>query len=290
MSYRQHLKMPEELERLYEGLKLTLEKYAIEADNELVAAEQGVELCERILEVLRLKVRDEGFGKDEEEIHFFKYFKPAFYSQLLFHKELYTLEFCRPRGGSKEVRRYFIGNLRVVQERMSEQDTLHRYMRSGRRDLDQQFFLRFWLKDGFPPDIELMECNPVFQTLKDVQVAEILRDDMLVEYIERELNNASVPQGTFDQGMPGLRKLKWTGKIKWLVQLSYGLAKSGVVGNASVVDIARALGHIFNTDLKNLYRANMEDRISKDPGDGIKFILDAYLKDTDDKDLNPRYR
>ena len=88
------------------------------------------------------------------------------------------------------------------------------------------------------------------------------------------------------------RKLSWTGKKKWLYQLSYAVAKSCAVNNGevTVIEVATALGQVFNIDLKNIYRGNMEDRISKESGDGLRLLLEVYLKDIDFKDLHPKGR
>jgi len=288
MLYDVQKEMPGELDDLYERMMAELERCGGEADSALMAAECCAANAERAMEDLRVWVEENPFATDEEEVCFFKYIKPAFYCRLLYYKELYALELYRPRGGRKQVRKYLKKHLRLVQGRIEGQEKLHVYIRSGDRIHDQEYFLRFWRKEGFPAGTLKMEGDPGFRSVKDEEVAEIMRDDLLVEYLERELAGIEVPQGTAHNMLPGFRRLKWTGKIKWLGQLSYGLARSGLLGDATVIDVARALGYIFHADLKNLYRANQEDRISKEPGDGIKFILDAYLKDTDEKDLHPR--
>jgi hypothetical protein len=289
MQYSQQRKMPEELDRLYVELLADLEKSQGEADNALDAAERCLACCEIVMKSLWIWLFHHEFAHDEEEIHFFKHIKPAFHSQELYYDAVLDLELHRPRGGVAIVSNYFSSHLEAVQARIAGQEDLYFYIRSGGVGHDQQYFLRFWRKTGFPADSIQIAGNPVFETLMSDRVAMMMRDDLLVDYLEDQLGAHTVPQGTAEAA-PGGRKLKWTGKIKWLGQLSYGLAKSGVLGDASVIEVGRALGYIFNTDLKNLYRANMEDRISKDPGDGIKFILDAYLKDAEDKDLNPRLR
>jgi len=288
MNYEPQKEMPDALKGLFQEMRAERERCHEEVRNSLITAESCSVACERVFDDVKVWAKENTFNTDECEIHFFKYIKPAFYSQMLYVRELYVLELHRPGGGSLEVRKYFENQLGSIQGRMAEQEELHLYMRSGRSDHDQQYFLRFWKKNGFPADAVSINGNPDFRTLRDEEVAEILRDDLLVEYLEGELSALNVSQGTLGESAPGRGKLSWRRNINWLVQLSYGLTKSGILGDVTVIEVAKALGYIFNTDLKNLYRANMEDRISKNPGAGIKFILDAYLKDADYKDLHPR--
>lgn len=72
----------------------------------LLQCEEGIEISINTIKELKLIVQDYSFISDNVEIHFFKVIKPEFISKLIYYYSKYKFESKKPRGGSKEVKKY----------------------------------------------------------------------------------------------------------------------------------------------------------------------------------------
>jgi hypothetical protein len=89
-----------------------------EDNNYSVEISDPIQLSEKLIEVTLLKisklrafVKEKGFDKPEDEIHFFKVLKPKIVSKLIYYNAIYKIETRRPYGGERSIKKYLNNEL-----------------------------------------------------------------------------------------------------------------------------------------------------------------------------------
>jgi len=164
------------------------------------------------------------------------------------------------------------------------------YLRLDKSDCDKCFFLRSQTSNNSSLEHLRPDSDPLFSTPLDHVVAELMANDLMSLYLIDQLEKLFVPQGTGSFGIPATGKLKWTGPVKGLGQVIRALVRSRSInqGNVTISEVTRQFEGLFGVDLKNIYRATQEDRITKEPGSFLKLLYEVLLQDYDDMDQNPR--
>ncbi len=148
-----------------------------------------------------MKLNDYKFKNDEEEICFFKEYKPQLFSRLIYFSEIYKIETKRPTGSDTAQKNYIIKELDRIKDYFDKNLDFYQYYRTEKTHLDRYYFLRV------EPDIELnvdcfyFERDNNFSTSFDYKVSKILANEMLRIYLNAELKN-----------------LKSILKTKWIIQ------------------------------------------------------------------------
>jgi len=248
--------------------------------------EYAIGHCKIALDRMRQLVIIEGFPDRNSEIYFFKKIKPAVYSKLLYYQAVFDLESKCQKADSSVIRRYFQKRLYKINEYMEEHQVKVQYFKCGFKHLDEKYFVRGTTE--IPLELRNSQhlLDEEFFTWHDHTFSTIMANEMLIEYIRKEMEKLDCPAG-YDQ-THYKSSLKWTAHKIDLGEIIYALLYSGAVnnGNATIIELAEAFEQIFNVEIKeDIYRYRLD--IQKRMIDRTKFlnqliaILQRMINDKD---------
>jgi len=142
---------------------------------------------------------------------------------------------------------------------MEDRQVKVQYYKCGFKHLDEKYFVRG--KTEIPLELRSSHhlLDEEFFTWHDHTFSTIMANEMLIDYIRRELDKLDKPVG-FDQTIYK-SPLKWTGHKIDLGEIIYALLYSGTVnnGNATIIELAEAFEQIFNVEIKeDIYRYRLD--------------------------------
>ncbi len=221
--------------------------------------EYAIGHCKLALARLRKLVVERGFPDTESEIRFFKQLKPVAYGKLLFYSAVFELESSRLKTNREGHREYLQKQLEKVISYMDDHHIKVQYYRCGFKHLDEQYFLR---KNEEIP-LELKDSRQLldeeFFTWHDHTFSMIMANEMLVEYIAREIEKIDDPEG--NKQILSKSPLRWTDNKIDLHEIIYALYYAGSVnhGKATITDLADAFEKMFNIEIKrDIYHSPKE--------------------------------
>ena len=206
------------------------------------------------------------FKSEGEEIYFFKHIKPAFVSRLIYYNNVYHIETRKPICGVKFLKKYLNGEINKLKNYFDNNQEFYTYYRTGSNYLDPKYFLRGQHDMTLHINSLYFDTDHRFSTSHDYKTAQILANNMLLEYLETALaepdKNYTIMQTT--RNAPGLA-LHWTESKTSLVELIYALHAQAVIdnGKADIKDIAAYFESMFHIDLGDYYRTFLELRMRK---------------------------
>ncbi|MFI1770559.1 RteC domain-containing protein [Thalassobellus citreus] len=253
-------------QELISEFEAKLETLESRCDDILYKAETGINHTEKCIKCLRNEVVKNGFLSTQDEIQFFKHIKPQIISKLIYYVKLYNIESKRPRSSSKFQIKYLNNQINKLQVFFNDNLEFYHYYRRGATTLDEQYFVRGKsdlrsLTDSFHAFID-----DEFSTCQDNTVATIMAFDMLIVYLQQEIEALETDTNPTKKNVmkPG-SKLFWTGSKTDLIELIYALQSSGTInsGTADIKELASLFEQIFNIDLGNYYHTFIEIRARK---------------------------
>ncbi|MDV2466332.1 tetracycline regulation of excision, RteC [Elizabethkingia anophelis] len=273
--------MTEYFKKISDELDEEIKELAYEQGNVLASYEKAIELILSKTTELKEYVLKTGFENEQEEIHFFKYQKPAIIAQLIYYNAIYKIEARKPYG-TKSIRKYLNKELKKLKRFFDNNLDFYKYYRSNNSFLDENFFVRgkhdikLWL------DTYYFQSDQTFSTSHDYKVAKIIANDLIQVYIEDQLYSK-----TQDSKSVATQKLNWTGSKTAMIELIYALNCQGVFdnGNSDIRLIAQYFENTFNIELGNFYQTFLELRTRKI--NRTKFLdelRDGLLKKMDEQD------
>lgn len=221
--------------------------------------EYAIGHCKIALDRMRELVIKQGFPDQESEINFFKKIKPAVYSRLLYYRAVFDLESKCQKADASVIRRYLQKRLYKINEYMEERQVKVQYFKCGFKHLDEKYFIRGTTEIPLELRTSHHLLDEEFFTWHDHTFSTIMANEMLIEYIRKEMDKLDKPLG-FNQSHYK-SPLKWTGHKIDLGEIIYALLYSGAVnnGNASIIDLAEAFEQIFNVEIKeDIYRYRLD--------------------------------
>jgi len=232
----------------------------------LYKAETGITHTEKCIKSLRAEVVQKGFLSTQDEIQFFKHIKPQIISKLIYYVKLYNIESKRPRSSSKFQIKYLNSQINKLQVFFNDNLEFYHYYRRGATTLDEQYFVRGKLDLRSPTESFHSFIDDEFSTCQDSTVATIMAFDMLIVYLQQEIEKLETNTDTTKiNAMKQSSKLFWTGSKTELIELIYALQSSGAInsGTADIKEIASLFEQIFNIELGNYYHTFIEIRARK---------------------------
>ncbi|WP_163304818.1 RteC domain-containing protein [Dysgonomonas sp. 521] len=220
------------------------------ADNE--KTREAILLLEDILEKLRVFMSDYEFKDKQQEIDFFRIHKPSLLCYLLLYRKMYDIVINRPQGGSKVQKQYLHKEQGQISAFFFRHREFYRYYRSGDTHFDCYYFLR-----GKPQKNNIVynlcyRPDPQFSSGGDLLVAQILANDILDVYLEKELEKLEKPAEAKKDGYgpPAV----WTAKKIDLLEMIYGQYCTCSVNNGriSLKQLVIHYERTFNIELLSL--------------------------------------
>lgn len=271
------------LDRLEEEL-LELESQKTDV---LVYAETGMKISKNYLNELRGQFENHSFISEADECCFFKSIKPHAVSKLIYYLKLFNIESKRPRSSKKAQKRYLQAAIDKLQNYFNENFEFYQYYRRKATNLDKHFFLRRKANMRLHPDHIHFITDANFSTSHDESVATIMAYDMLIVYLQQEIETlCSRPSGmAIKKNLP---QVTWSRNKVDLIELIYALHSTQAInaGMASINEIATLFERIFNIELGDYYRTYLELRSRKMNQlkflDALKSALQQRMYDADE--------
>lgn len=264
------LSVIEKHEQIITDLVSKLEKIDAHSDKILEQLEMSIVHCKQALKQMRETVIQDGFPDQECEIYFFKKLKPEIFSKMLYYLEVYDIQSKLPVAKCQCQIQYYQRRIDRINEFMQENQTELQYFKCGFCHFDKYYFTRDSSEIPIPKRNEYFLIDEKFHTWHDHTFSEIIANQMLIEYIQKELR---VLDGSIGGQQPYLKsKSKWTGKKIFLIELAYGIHHTDMVngGNSEIKDIIEGFEQMFNIELKEYYRSFVE--IKRRKIDRTKFL------------------
>jgi hypothetical protein len=256
-----------------------------------------IKVIEETLESLRDYILRHSFENDLAEINYFKDLKPLVVSQLVLNKRLLQIEYEKPQGSINDKIEHLKSELKRL-NRYSKANTFFlQYIRSGKTDLDENYFLRRNAKKHQMFESFACEIDYNTGTGFDYRIAVIQAHDKIENHLQEQidaLKNHSL-KNNFEFYSPydttcGIKKMKWTISQADLVELIYGLytMKAFNHGASEIKEIAEFLEDKFNVKLNNVYRSfsDIKNRKSVDRFKFISQMLEHLDNATDENFMN----
>lgn len=248
-------------------------------------AKQSIPLCIMALEELKTLINKNGFKSKDEEIQFFKEFKPIISAKLLYYIQIFNIESKKPIGTEKQLKKYFENHLKTINDFKTANMTFYKYYQSEGVYLDEKFFIRNDFNLHLILDPSTFNYDVTFNTSHDQKVSQIIANHLLNEYLQSQINK--IERNLFAENLPPIPKetsqLKWTDSKVALIELMYALHTSGSFnqGSLELKELAQMLSTAFNIELGEFYRTWSEIKLRKDPAkylDALKVCLENKIK------------
>lgn len=231
--------------------------------NTIVGCQNIIYFLEEKLKKLNKWLKNYHFDCEKSEIYFFKELKPSLISKILFYQNVLKIEATLPPG-KKRKRKHYIQAINLVSKINIENREFYEYYRSRATYNDYKYFLRRTYKDIFRDDPMQLFFDSKISTSHEYQVAKLICSDMLVNYLERKIEELNHKSGSANFRDPV--NYNWSGTKIDLVELIYALKHAGLInnGNTDVKELAMHLGKIFNIELEdNIYRIYQDIKLRK---------------------------
>ena len=215
------------------------------------------------------------FRDEVEEIEFFKVIKPRLFYRLIYYRKIYNIEMNRPVGVESQ-RAYLIDEIKAINRYNAKRSDFVRYYRSGLTHMDSMYYLRGSIDTALYLESFHHERNPSFSTNCDFKVARILANELLIQYLNKELE--VFEQRQVEQSLPRVR-LTWSGTKTELVEQIFAWDSRKVFGNVPLTRLAEYIQTVFNIELdKNFSRTFGDMRIRNRQTPFLDGLKEALVK------------
>lgn len=215
------------------------------------------------------------FRDEVEEIEFFKVIKPRLFYRLIYYRKIYNIEMNRPVGVESQ-RAYLIDEIKAINRYNAKRSDFVRYYRSGLTHMDSMYYLRGSIDTALYLESFHHERDPSFSTNCDFKVARILANELLIQYLTKELE--VFEQRQVEQSLPRVR-LTWNGTKTELVEQIFAWDSRKVFGNIPLTRLAEYIQTVFNIELdKNFSRTFGDMRIRNRQTPFLDSLKEVLLK------------
>ena len=215
------------------------------------------------------------FRDEVEEIEFFKVIKPRLFYRLIYYRKIYNIEMNRPVGVESQ-RAYLIDEIKAINRYNAKRSDFVRYYRSGLTHMDSMYYLRGSIDTALYLESFHHERDPSFSTNCDFKVARILANELLIQYLTKELE--VFEQRQVEQSLPRVR-LTWNGTKTELVEQIFAWDSRKVFGNIPLTRLAEYIQTVFNIELDKIFSRTFGDmRIRNRQTPFLDSLKEALLK------------
>jgi len=220
-------------------LREKLKSMEREGANALEKLTGSVAAIRDTLGLMRKEILENPFSGPEEEILFFKYYKPRCYALMILQFEEFDLGQYKPAGPDDILRQYYLQELEFVRRFFARNAFLYGYYRNDMTELDHVYFIRGKdLNSGLLPAVP--DADPLFSTGADYLFSKFIAYEWLQDKLLEAVRDLEAVQRA-PGGSRKVRSLRWTGESINLVELGYGLFDSGQLNEGKA-----GIGEIFS--------------------------------------------
>jgi hypothetical protein len=236
-------------------------------------------IIESCIERLKHFLLANPFQHIQDEINYFKHQKPLIVSQLIFYKRLLFIEMERPFGSTESKIEHLENELKLLTIFGKEHSLFIHYIRSGKTDLDERYFVRENAKSFQMHDSFSCEIDYTIGTGHDYRLSSFLAYELLESHIQEQIDSLKNPntisakfESSTSLSTCGSPNLNWTGSQSDLVELIYGLNLQKVInnGNIKLTDLTAFFEKAFNIKLNSATRTFSD--IKRRKSEKFKFL------------------
>ncbi len=225
---------------------------------------QIVDFIQTSLTLLKQEVSEYQFESPQEEILFFKVWKPQVFSLFIFYVRLYQIEKNRTEQSPAVQLKYLKTEYESLQKDSSDTG-FYNYYQAGRAELDHLYFIRGQYDIYSDAQCYSLNTDTSFSTMHDSSVARILAKEHLSQYLSNEIQMLSDKSHLKVASIIEKKWLQWTESKVALVEFIYALyaGKCFNNGNTNLKDIAFCCEILFHIEIGDFYRIFLEIRNRK---------------------------
>ncbi|MFZ2432345.1 MAG: RteC domain-containing protein, partial [Lutibacter sp.] len=203
-------------------LEKDLKKVDLTNPNAIIKAEKSIAIIDASINELRKFVTANQFNSKQDEIDFFKQMKPEIVSKLILFVSIFDIESKRPKGGTKEQKKYFETEIKKFQDYYNENHVFYRYFKGGETHSDKLYFLRKNKTIRIHIDCFGSYMDDDFAANLDTTFAKFRGYKLAIEYFKNEIEKLSErPNEHQKQNNAVLPNLTWTGSKVGAVEMVY---------------------------------------------------------------------
>ena len=223
---------------------------------------QIISFIEERINELKMFIRNYSFKNEQEEILFFKELKPSVCCLLLYYIRLYHIE--EKRLGKTDFAQsvYLSKELKQLEKNNEQIGNFYQYYKLGNTNFDYLYFCRGSYNILLDTSCNSFEKERFFSTNHDYDVANIMANDLLKNYLIAEADELNCQ--LYYQAIDVMynHKMQWTDSKTSLVELIYALYSSGCInnGNISLKEMAQFTEAMFQIEIGDPYRTFLEIR------------------------------
>lgn len=234
------------------------------------------------------KIRDYHFESDMEEILFYKTCLPDLIGLYIYYAELLEFETIEIIGTPKSKQEFTDKEFQKIDDFFKQNMEFYRYYRSGRTNLDKDYFLRNSDWNNHLVDILAPLLDSTFCTIYTFKIGSILAYNRLEQFLQDPTIKRRPSSFIFPFQ---LDKLEWTDPKQGLIELIYALKEKGAF-NDGKADLYRITGYfeeVFSIKLGNI-SSNFQKVLSRKTGytnyiDKLKDKLLGRIDEIEDKHI-----
>lgn len=258
------IRMENFVKKIKQNIELEIVRIEQQPIDVLDKLKQIVDFIQASLILLKTTIADHQFASSQEEILFFKVWKPQIAGLLIFYVRLYQIEKNRT-GKSPSIQcKYLKVEYESLKKALAD-NSFYPYYQSGKTDSDELYFIREHYDILSDTCHFSLDRDTTFSTLHDSSVAEILANRRLTQYLSDEIDSLSDELHLRFTSIIESNLLQWTDSKVALVEFIYALyaGKCFNNGTTSLKDIAFCCETLFNIEIGDFYRIFLEIRNRK---------------------------
>jgi hypothetical protein len=270
---------------LWKDLQNKINHLQVEKSNPLEYAQYALMETDEAIRTIKSWVITHDFDDWENEILFFKEWKPLFISKYIYFAKVVALLSALPGSGIKYKKKLYEQEFEKMHYFFLENTDFLSYYRRKATYLDLKYFLRFKYDLDTKLAIDFHNYDERFSTSHDHLIATILANDEFEIFLKSQLLLLKESTARETDSNAGLQ---WTASKVALTELVFALHQSNCFngGNLGLSETVRWFETTLSIDLGNYHKTATEIRARKPPQ--TKFLqlltdnLTAYLDALDD--------
>ncbi|TDQ73817.1 RteC domain-containing protein [Sphingobacterium yanglingense] len=233
------------------------------SENELQRYCWSYNVIEENLKDLKSFILHYDFNDIEEEISFFKVYKPQFQRELMYYQGLYFFEANMPIA-KEGMLHYHMHTLYTYANFFEHHRALYNYYKMNYTENDHIYFTRSLSLIPNHPEYSL-DLDLRFSTVFSYKLAMIQAYELLRDHVTLSLNMVENGEYFIRPNKMENINLKWSDKKSALIELLLAVHSNKSINNGhiSFAKLVENFEKLFEVDLGNVYRSVQSMRIRK---------------------------
>ena len=249
------------MESYFNSLMSKLDQEIISLDNLNI---KHTEKCKQIILKYYLQLQEftsnYRFDSEQEEIKYFKFYKPQIVSKLIFYCTISKMLKRIPLGNKKAKKKYINQESKKIENFYDSNIELIHYYRSENTYFDKFYFLRKNVSTDMIPISRLLDTDKDHTTNGSHIIAQMLSNIKFSHYLETEIGKLTGKKKTIKTQKTPNSEIYWTAPKVALIELLYALFSEDAINNGDIEikTMVKEFETFFNIRLNDPYRSFAE--------------------------------